>query len=146
MTAIVTRSPVPDTDVDVAAGTAPHDSLLRFALRADATLCAAVGLLAAMTADQLARIAGLSATAGWFAGATLVGYGALLYVLAAASHVRRLGLSVLTGNVVFAVVAVVAILAGWSPLTGAGDDLVLAFVGATAVLAWLQYRGVRRLA
>lgn len=129
-----------------AAGSAMHDSLLRFALRADATVCAGVGLLVAMAADQLARIAGVSATAGWFVGAALVGYGALLYVLAAAPRVRRVGIGVLAGNVAFTISTVVAIVAGWLALTGAGIELVLGFVGATAVLAWLQYRGVRRLA
>ncbi|MGV0811848.1 hypothetical protein ABQF34_07765 [Mycolicibacterium boenickei] len=135
MTAIATR-PLSDST----------DSLLRFALRADATVCAGVGLLVAMAADQLARIAGLSATAVWLTGAALVGYGALLYVLAAVSSVRRVGTAVLTGNVAFAVTTVLAIVAGWLPLTGAGIELVLGFVAATAALAWLQYRGVRRLA
>ncbi|MGV0738336.1 hypothetical protein ABQF35_13750 [Mycobacterium syngnathidarum] len=129
------------------ATTAPaQDSLLRFALRADATVCAGVGLLVAMAADQLARIAGLSATAGWIAGAALVGYGVLLYGLAAVPRVRRVGIGVLAGNVAFAIITVVAIGAGWLALTGTGNELVLGFVSATAVLAWLQYRGVRRLA
>jgi len=131
---------------DSAAGVAPEDFLLRFALRADATVCAGVGLLVAMAADQLARIAGLSATAGWFVGVALVGYGVLLYGLAAARHVWRVGVTVLVGNVAFAIAMIVAIVTGWLPLTGTGIDLVLGFVSATVVLAWLQYRGVRRLA
>ncbi|MHC9292184.1 hypothetical protein ACRCUN_06925 [Mycobacterium sp. LTG2003] len=122
------------------------DSLLRFALRADATLCAGVGLLVAMAADPLAGISGLSATAGWIGGAALVGYGALLYVLAALPDIRKVGVAVVVGNVVFAVTTVTAILADWLPLTEVGADLVLSFVAATAALAWLQYRGVRRLA
>ncbi|OLP01587.1 hypothetical protein BVU76_15095 [Mycolicibacterium porcinum] len=141
MTAILNR---PQTDST--AGAATDDFLLRFALRADATVCAGVGLLVAMAADQLARIAGLSATAGWFVGAALVGYGALLYALAGATRVRRVGIAVLAGNVAFALIAVVAIVTGWLALTGTGSELVLGFVGATVVLAWLQYRGVRRLA
>jgi hypothetical protein len=140
MTATLHR-PLTDPEPDVAVAA----SLLRFALRADATVCAAVGLLAAMTADQLARIAGLSPTAGWFVGAALVGYGALLYILAAAPRVQRVGIAALVGNVAFAITTVIAIAAGWLPLTGTGIDLVLGFVSATAVLAWLQYRGVRRL-
>ncbi|MDH6197723.1 hypothetical protein M2272_004378 [Mycobacterium frederiksbergense] len=135
MTAIITRPPLSDSS----------DSLLRFALRADATLCAAVGLFVAMAADQLSRVAGLSPTAGWFVGAALVGYGALLYVLAAVAHIRRVGIATVAGNVSFAIAMVTAILAGWLSLTGTGVDLVLGFVCATAGLAWLQYRGVRRL-
>lgn len=134
------------TFTDSTTATASGDSLLRFALRADATVCAGVGLLVAMAADRLARIAGLSATAGWVVGAGLVGYGALLYVLAAAPRIRTVGIAVLAGNVAFAVVTVIAIGVGWLALTGTGDELVLGFVSATAVLAWLQYRGVRRLA
>ncbi|MGA5542613.1 hypothetical protein ACPCIR_12245 [Mycobacterium sp. NPDC051198] len=131
---------------DSTPGAVSRDSLLRFALRADATVCAGVGLMVSMAADQLARIAGLSATAGWLVGAGLVGYGALLYVLAAIPRVRRVGIGVLAGNVAFAIITVVAIVAGWLALTGTGIELVLGFVGATAVLAWLQYRGVRHLA
>ncbi|AKS32867.1 hypothetical protein [Mycolicibacterium goodii] len=135
MTAIITR-PLSDST----------DSLLRFALRADATVCAGVGLLTAILADSLSAVAGLSATAGWVIGAALVGYGALLYVLAALPAIRKVGIAVASGNAVFAVAAVTAVLADWLPLTGAGVELLLGFVGATAVLAWLQYRGVRRLA
>ncbi|GJJ17123.1 hypothetical protein [Mycolicibacterium mageritense] len=140
MTAFVTRS---DPQPDVVAG--PADALLRFALRADATVCAGVGLLTAMTADALARISGLSATAGWLIGAALVGYGVLLYGLARIPDIRRVGVSVLSGNMLFAVAAVVAVAGGWLPVTAAGTDLLLGFVVATLGLAWLQFRGVRRL-
>jgi hypothetical protein len=71
MTAITTR-PVREST----------DSLLRFALRADATLCGALGLLIAMAADPLSRLSGLSATSEWIAGAALVGYGVALYAAA----------------------------------------------------------------
>ena len=54
-------------------------SLLRFALRADATLCAGVGLFVAMAADPLSRLSGLSSTSEWIAGAALVIYGVALY-------------------------------------------------------------------
>ena len=67
MTAINTR-PVRETR-QVATGAAPATPLLRFALRADATLCAGVGLLVAMAADPLSRLSGLSATSEWIGGA-----------------------------------------------------------------------------
>ena len=70
MTAITTR-PVREST-----------SLLRFALRADATLCGALGLFIAMAADPLSRLSGLSATSEWIAGAAMVGYGGALYVAA----------------------------------------------------------------
>jgi hypothetical protein len=122
------------------------DSLLRFAMRADATLCAGLGLLVAMAADPLSRLSGLTAVSEWIAGAVLVGYGVALYVMAAASFVRRIGIGIVVANVVFAVVAVSVLVAGVLPLTGAGVAMMLATVAATLGLAYLQYLGVRRLA
>ena len=115
MTAITTR-PVRETRPNVAAGAAPGDSLLRFALRADATLCAAIGLFVAMAADPLSRLSGLSATSEWISGAALVGYGVALYAAAGLPDVRRVGVGVLAGNLAFAVLVAVVLIAGWLPL------------------------------
>ncbi|MBO0679472.1 hypothetical protein JRC04_18575 [Mycolicibacterium sp. S2-37] len=135
MTAIITR-PLSDST----------DSLLRFAMRADATVCAAAGLLVAMTADPLSRLTGLSATAEWLSGAALVAYGALLYVLAAVNGLRRIGIVLVIANTAFAAGTTVVLAAGWLPLTHLGAALMLAFAAVTAACAWLQYLGVRRLA
>jgi hypothetical protein len=155
MTAITTR-PVRETRSDgaagaapgpyVAAAAAPGDSLLRFALRADATLCAALGLLVAMAADPLSRLSGLSATSEWIAGAALVGYGAALYVAAGVPDVRRVGVGVLVGNIAFAVLVTVVLIAGWLPLTAFGVASTIAFTVLTLAFASAQYLGVRRLA
>jgi uncharacterized membrane protein len=120
------------------------DALLRFAMRADATLCAAIGLFIAFAADPLAHLTGLSATAEWLVGAGLVGYGVALYVLAALDHLRRVGRVLVATNSVCSVAVVVA--APLLPLTGFGVGLALAFAALTAALAWLQHLGVRRLA
>lgn len=77
MTAIGTRPSTGDT--------AERDALLRFALRADATLTALAGLI-------------------------------------------------------------IAVAAGAPPMTGFGATLTLATAACTALFAWLQYLGVRRLA
>jgi hypothetical protein len=122
------------------------DSLLRFALRADATLCAGLGLLVAMTADALSRISGLSPTSEWIAGAALVGYGVALYVAAGLHDVRRVGIGVLAGNIAFAVAVVVVLAAGWLPLTQFGVAATIAFTAVTLAFAYAQYLGVRRLA
>ena len=68
MTATITTRPLSSSS----------DSLLRFAMRADATLCAGTGLLVSIAADPLSRLSGLSATSEWIAGAALVVYGAAL--------------------------------------------------------------------
>ena len=133
--------------VAAAPATAGTDSqLLRFALRADATLCAGLGLFVAMAADPLARLSGLSPTAEWIAGASLVAYGALLYVCARVTDVRRIGVAVLAGNVVFAVAVAVVLIAGLLPLTGFGVAATVTFTAVTVGFACLQYVGVRRLA
>ncbi|MFI5510582.1 hypothetical protein ACIA48_24230 [Mycobacterium sp. NPDC051804] len=145
MTAITTR-PVRGTRSDVATGAASGDSLLRFALRADATLCAGLGLLIAMAADPLSRLSGLSPTSEWISGAALVVYGATLYLLAGVSHVRRVGGLVLAGNIAFAILVTVVLIAGWLPLTQFGVAAIIAFTAVTLGFAYVQYLGVRRLA
>lgn len=122
------------------------DSLLRFALRADATLCAGVGLFVAMAADPLSRLSGLSSTSEWIAGAALVIYGVALYMAAGLSDVRRVGIGVLAGNVAFAILVTVVLVAGWLPLTELGVATTIAFTVATVGFAYVQYLGVRRLA
>jgi hypothetical protein len=135
MTAINTRPVRESTDL-----------LLRFALRADATLCAGVGLFVAMAADPLSRLSGLSSTSEWIAGAALVIYGVALYMAAGLSDVRRVGMGVLAGNVVFAILVTVVLVAGWLPLTELGVVTTIAFTVATVGFAYAQYLGVRRLA
>jgi len=122
------------------------DSLLRFALRADATLCAGLGLLVAMAADPLSRLSGLSATSEWIGGAALVIYGAVLYLAAGLPDVRRVGIGVLAGNIAFAILVNVVLVAGWLPLTELGVAATIAFTAATLGFAYAQYLGVRRLA
>src|SRR3954447_12647839 len=119
MTAINTRR-VRQTRTNAAAAAAPGDALLRFALRADATLCGAVGLLVAMAADALSRLSGLSSASQWIAGAALASYGVALYAAAGLPDVRRVGLGVLAGNVAFSVLVTVVLVAGWLPLTEFG--------------------------
>ncbi|MDG4666025.1 hypothetical protein [Mycobacterium sp. 236(2023)] len=135
MTAITTRHR-PATHSDT--------QLLRFAMRADATLCAGLGLFVAMAADPLARLSGLTATAEWIAGAALVAYGALLYCAARLRDIRRVGLAVLAGNVAFTAAVAGVLAAGWLPLTPFGVAATVAFTAVTVGFAYLQYLGVRR--
>lgn len=122
------------------------DSLLRFAMRADATVCAGLGLVVAVAADPLANLTGLSGTVEWISGAALVAYGALVYVLAAVGALRRIGIALVAVNVGYTAATAVVLLAGLLPLTAFGVSLLAVFAVLTAALAWLQYLGVRRLA
>jgi hypothetical protein len=145
MTAINIR-PVREPRTNVAAAASAGDSLLRFALRADATLCAGLGLLIAMAADPLSRLSGLSATSEWIGGAALVSYGLGLYLAAGLPDVRRVGISVFVGNIAFTIVVTGVLVAGVLPLTGFGVIATIAFTVATVAFAYAQYLGVRRLA
>ncbi len=122
------------------------DSLLRFALRVDGTLCSLTGLLMAFTADPLSRLSGLSATSEWIIGAVLVVWGFALYVMAAVPRIRRVGTGVLIGNLIGTVAVLGVLASGVLPLTAAGNVLVLAIMAVGLGCAWLQYLGVRRLA
>src|ERR1700730_19291083 len=70
------------------------DSLLRFAMRLDATLSGLIGLFIALMADSLAALTGLSSVAEFSGGALLVLGGLAVYALAAAPHLRRVGAGV----------------------------------------------------
>ncbi|KUH93643.1 hypothetical protein AU189_15390 [Mycolicibacterium acapulense] len=126
-------------------GDAGIDSLLRVALRADATLCGGLGLVIAMAADPLSRLSGLSATSEWIGGAALVGYGAALFLAAGASDVRRVGVGVLVGNIVFTLAVAAVLATGLLPLTEAGVAGIAGFTAVTLAFAYAQYLGVRRL-
>jgi hypothetical protein len=138
MTAITTRHNP--------AATSSDPQLLRFALRADATVCAGFGLFVAMAADPLSRLSGLTPTAEWISGAALVAYGVLLYSLAGLRDVRRVGLTVLAGNAAFVAAVTVVLAAGWLPLTTFGVTATVAFTAVTVGFACLQYLGLRRMA
>ena len=91
-------------------------------------------------------LSGLSSTSEWIGGAALVIYGAALYMAAGLPDVRRVGVGVLAGNVAFAVLVTVVLVAGWLPLTELGVVATVAFTVVTLAFAYAQYLGVRRLA
>jgi FtsH-binding integral membrane protein len=121
------------------------DSLLRFAMRLDATLSGLVGLFIALMADPLSALTGLSSVAEFSGGALLVLGGLAVYGLAAAPDLRRVGVGLIAGNVVLAVAALVVVAVGALPLTEAGVAATLATGGYFALMGYLQYLGVRRL-
>jgi len=121
------------------------DSLLRFAMRLDATLSGLVGLFIALMADSLSALTGLSSVAEFSGGALLVLGGLVVYALAAAPDLRRVGVGLIVGNVVLTVAALVVVAAGVLPLTEAGVAAALATGGYFALMGYLQYLGVRRL-
>jgi hypothetical protein len=121
------------------------DSLLRFAMRLDATLSGLTGLLIAAAADPLSSLTGLSSIVEYGLGAFFVFCGLLVFVLAAIPDLRRAGIGVVIANVVFTVAAVVVVAADALPLTATGIAATLASGAYTALIGYLQYLGVRRL-
>ncbi|OBB98065.1 hypothetical protein [Mycobacterium sp. 852002-40037_SCH5390672] len=120
------------------------DSLLRFAVRADATLTGLCGLTIAFLADPLSSLTGLTSFQEYGVGVLFVLAGLLVFSLGALPDVRRVGISVLVVNVAFTLVSILA--AEALPLTVTGVALTLAGGAYTAVFAGLQYLGLRRLA
>ncbi|MGV7329277.1 hypothetical protein PJH48_15340 [Mycobacterium kansasii] len=120
------------------------DSLLRFAMRADATLTGLAGLAVAVAADPISQMTGLTSGQGYSMGAFFVLYGLVVFGLAALPNLRRAGIGVIVSNVVYTLAAVVA--AELVPMTAVGVAATLASGGYTALFAGLQYLGVRRLA
>jgi hypothetical protein len=121
------------------------DSLLRFAMRLDATLSGAIGLFVALMADSLSSLTGLSSVAEFSGGALLVLGGLAVFGLAASPDLRRAGFAISSGNIVLTVAALVVLAIGALPLTGTGVAATLATAGYTALMGYLQYLGVRRL-
>jgi hypothetical protein len=119
------------------------DSLLRFAMRADATLTGLMGLVAAFFADPLSSVTGLSSGQEYSMGAFFVLYGLAVFSLAALPNPRRVGIGVVVANIVYTLAAVVA--AEAVPMTTTGVAATLASAVYTAVFAGLQYLGVRRI-
>jgi hypothetical protein len=121
------------------------DSLLRFAMRVDATLTGLMGLAVAFVADPLSSLTGLTSLQEYSVGAFFVLYGLVVFALAAALDLRRAGIGVVIANAVLAVAAVVVAAADALPLTQTGVAATLASGVCTALIGYLQYLGVRRL-
>jgi hypothetical protein len=120
------------------------DSLLRFAMRADATFTGLCGLAVAVVADPFSSLTGLTSAQEYAMGAFFVLCGLVVFVLAAAPDLRRGGIAVVVANLVCTLAAIVA--AAVVPMTAIGVAATLASGVYTAGFAALQYLGVRRLA
>ncbi len=121
------------------------DSLLRFAMRADAVLSGLAGIATLIFARQLAELSGTSPAVEYTLGASFVAFGVVVLALAARPSIRMSGLVLAIGNLLYSVATVVVVLAGVWPLTTAGVVLVLGVGAYTLVMAELQYQGVRRI-
>ena len=122
-----------------------RDSLLRFAMRADAVLSGLAGIAVLIFAHQLAALCGTGPVVEYTLGGSFVVFSVVVMALAARPSIRMSGLVLAIGNLLFSVATVVVVLAGVWPLTTAGVVLVLGTGVYTLVMAELQYQGVRRI-
>ncbi|MBJ7337821.1 hypothetical protein [Mycolicibacterium sp.] len=136
MTATIATRPLSDSS----------DSLLRFAMRLDATVTGFLGLGIAAAADPFAALTGLTPAQEYAVGGAFVLYGVVVYSLAAMRNVRRTGLGLAAFNAAGTIAAAAVAATDVLPLTGFGMAVVLACGVYTAAFAVLQYLGVRRLA
>lgn len=121
------------------------DSLLRFAMRADAVLSGLTGIGLLIFAPRVAEMSGTTAAVDYVTGASFVVFSAAVLVLASRPAIRTPGLVLAVGNLLFSVATVVVVLAKVWPLTTTGVVLVLGTGVYTLVMAELQYQGVRRI-
>lgn len=122
------------------------DSLLRFALRLDATLSGLCGVALAAFAGPLASLTGFTPTQEYVVGAAMVLYGVVVYSLAGLKSVRRAGLGVVLANLVGTAAAVAVAVSGVLPLTTVGVAALWFTAVYTTAFAIAQYVGVRRMA
>jgi hypothetical protein len=121
------------------------DSLLRFAIRADAIISGVAGIAGIPLAGWLAATSGTPVAFEYGMSAFFIAYGVLGLWLAALPSVKRAGMAVVIGNLIYTVAAIVYVLADVFPLTTTGVVLTLASGVYTLVFAELQYQGWRRI-
>ena len=124
---------------------ASRDSLLRLAIRLDASGTGLLGIATAAFANPLARLTGLTPMQASVTAAAFVVYGFAGNLLARRPRIRGIGTGLSAFNFVGTVAAVVTAATAVLPLTGAGRALVLACGVYTLFFGLMQLVGVRRI-
>ena len=120
------------------------DSFLRFALRTDATCSGLMGIAGIPLAGWLSKVSGTPIAFEYTVSAVFIAFAVGVFALAARPSVKRPGIVIAVGNLVYTVATVVFVLADVFPLTATGIVLTLASGVYTLVMAELQYQGWRR--
>jgi hypothetical protein len=121
--------------------------LLRQVLLVDAATGAVMGLLLVVTANLLAPLLGLSAALLDYAGLSLIPFAALVCWVASRQQLPRAGVwAIIACNVVWSADSILLLLSGYVALTVLGYAFVIAQALVVAILAELEYIGLRRTA
>jgi len=121
------------------------DSLLRFAMRADAVLTGLAGMAALPLVGWLSELSGTTTTIEYGLAAFFIGYGVVVLGLSALPRVAAPGIAVIAANLLYTVATVAIVVTDAWTLTAAGVVLTLATGVYTLVFAELQYIGLRRM-
>jgi hypothetical protein len=125
----------------------PLSSFLRNVLLADAATCAAAGLLMALGAQPLQELLALPAPLLRYAGLGLLPFAAaLVYLSQKPAAPAGAVLAVIAGNAAWVAASVLILAAGVIEPNRLGVAFVLAQAAAVAVLAEMEWVGLRRSA
>lgn len=120
-------------------------SLLRNALLADALLSGTTALLLVFAAGPLSTLLGLSAGLLRGSGLFILPFAALAAAMRYRTRLARTPVFILVvGNALWAVDSVLVLLLGWLEPTALGEVFVVGQAIIVAVLAELQFIGLRR--
>jgi hypothetical protein len=121
-----------------------NDSLLRRAIRLDATGVGLLGLGAAVFAGPLARLSGLTPLQCYVTATGFLFYGVIGNLLARRPRVVGIGMGLSAFNFLGTIGAVALVASTVLPLTGTGKAVVIACGAYTLAFGVLQVLGVRR--
>lgn len=127
------------------AASVDRGDLLRLALKLDAVASGALGALLLAAEPILDDLLGAPPALSSPVGLVLVAYAAAVWFVGSRQAISRSAAWTVVGaNLIWAVGSVVAVAAGWLPLTALGTAFVLAQAAAVALFAALQFVGLRR--
>ncbi|MGA2128631.1 MAG: hypothetical protein ABSG76_21070 [Xanthobacteraceae bacterium] len=120
---------------------------LRRVLLVDAATSGAMGLLLVVAANLLAPLLGLPAALLDYAGLSLIPFAALVCWVATRQQLPRPGVwAIIACNAVWSADSILLLLSGYVAPTGLGATFVVAQALVVAILAELEYVGLRRTA
>lgn len=124
-----------------------RDDFLRLVLKLDAIATGAVGVLSLTASPVLDGLLGIPLSLLMPVGLFLIAYAVAIWLVATRPHVSRpAAWTAVAINVVYAVDAIVVVVAGWFALTALGTAFVLFQAAAVALFAAAQFYALRRAA
>jgi hypothetical protein len=121
-----------------------NDSLLRRAIRLDATGVGLLGLAAAAFAASLTTTTGLTTTQLYVTAVAFIAYGVIGNFFARLTRVVGIGMGLSAFNFIGTIGALALVASAAIPLTSSGKAVVLACGAYTLVFGVMQFIGVRR--